>query len=594
MKLSQIPPACLLAAVLIAQARAEERSEIVLRAAELTTAAQRADRPMPGKWWLNREARNGPILMTGQGGAGATRTGEWVVPPAHLFVPYRVPALVVDPKATGWYRLYVGLYQDTRDPWIRPQLFGRLSDEPYPEYLRVPQHTKARVAEVHWRIADLTGRKIHIEQPPAPMPHPGYGWLGGVTHLRLVPLSKAEVSAAKKEIELPPPSQRLFGMLDYTDEVFWWGTIESKEDVRAIVYRHRQAGFGRIYWRAFGSHLDHSLAVKEAAPRWTDADDRAWRKQQQCEAGWSAYIDLTKKFDPLAVAVKYGKKNGCEVHAWVRFTNFNRAPLANFWYDHPEFRAQMLAMTTDPKTKQQVPIKPYKRSPYARVLSLAYPEVRAFYVKFFKQIAATGTRGILIDLLRHPPIAGYEPIVTEAFKKKYGMEMETRDLYHDPLVQEHLSEYLRLFLVDLRKEIGKDVEIAVRSSGPSKYALRGKEWIAEGLINTIIDGHWYSGNGPRPTIDATVAAVGKRGQAFAIAETLDVDPKKGWGRRDGILSEEAILALARHYSGRGVAHFGLYESTVFTWSPDLRRAVREAGWLYNPKTTMGQAGIRPD
>src|SRR5205814_70822 len=161
------------------------------------------------------------------------------------------------------------------------------------------------------------------------------------------------------------------------------------------------------------------------------------------------------------VAVDYGKDHGCEVHAWVRMTNFNRAPYANFWHDHPEFRTQMVAGRQDPKTGKWEPIRPYKRSPYARVLSLAYPEVRAFYLKFFKQLASTGTRGILLDLLRHPPIAGYEPIVSEAFKKKYGTDMEERDVYHDPLVQEHLSQYLRLFLVDLRKEIGPHIEIAV-------------------------------------------------------------------------------------------------------------------------------------
>src|SRR5215831_8171815 len=103
--LSRILAASLLVAVLIAPARAEDRKEIMIGAAELATASQRADRPTPGKWWLNRDARKGTILMTGRTGQGATRTGEWVVPPAHLFVPYRVPALVVDPKATGWYRV---------------------------------------------------------------------------------------------------------------------------------------------------------------------------------------------------------------------------------------------------------------------------------------------------------------------------------------------------------------------------------------------------------------------------------------------------------------------------------------------------------
>jgi hypothetical protein len=583
---------CLLATASTVAAQ-EERKEIVLGAAEMAPTDQRADKPAAGKWWLRRDAqdwgvRDGVILMTGRPSDKPTRTGEWVVPPAHLFTSYRVPALVIDPKASGWYRIHIGLYHDATDPLIRPQLWARLSSEPYPEYLRTPPQTKGKTAEVFWKAADLTGRKIHLEQPPAPMPHPGYGWLGGVTHLRLVPMSAAEVAAAKQEIDLPPARQRLFGMLDYTDEVFWWGTLESADDVRAIVYRHRQAGFGRIYWRAFGSHLDHSLAVPEAAPRWTDADEQRWCKQQQCQAGWLPYINLTKKYDPLEVAVEYGKKNDCEVHAWVRFTNFNREPYANFWHDHPEFAAQMVAGNTDPKTGKWAPVKPYKRSPYRRVLSLAYPEVRGFYVKFFQEIAATGTRGILIDLLRHPPIAGYEPIVAEAFKKKYGTDMEERDVYHDPLVQEHISEYLRLFLVDLRQALGKDIEISVRCSGPSKYALRGKEWVADGLINAVIDGHWYSGNGPRPTIDETVAAVGKRGRALAVAEMLDVDPKNGWRRREGYLSAEAILALARHYSGRGVARFGLYESTYFTWYPELRRAVREAGWAFDPDKTGGK------
>ena len=263
-----------------AQAEAESRKEIVIGAADLATAAQRSDKPSEGKWWLKRDAadwgvRAGVILMTGQPGDKAGKPGEWIVPPADLFTPYRVPALVIDPKATGWYRLHVGLYNDTIDPNIRPQLFARLSDEAYPEYLRTPESTRTRTAEVYWKAADLTGRTIRIEQPPAPMPHPGYGWIGGITHLRLVPMTAAEVADAKKEIELPPAERRLFGMLDYTDEVFWWGTLEGPDDVRAIVYRHKQAGFGRIYWRAYGSHLDHSIKVPEAAPRWTDADEQA-------------------------------------------------------------------------------------------------------------------------------------------------------------------------------------------------------------------------------------------------------------------------------------------------------------------------------
>ncbi|MEX0586801.1 MAG: hypothetical protein WD176_09160, partial [Pirellulales bacterium] len=141
----------------------------------------------------------------------------------------------------------------------------------------------------------------------------------------------------------------------------------------------------------------------------------------------------------------------------------------------------------------------------------------------------------------------------------------------------------RLFLVEMRQAIGSDIEVSVRSSGPSRFALRGKEWIEAGLIDTLVDGHWYSGNGPRPTIDATVEAVGTRGRALAAAEITNVDPQQNWQPRKGILSPEAIGALAESYSGRGVANFGLYESTAHTWYPDARRAIRAAGWKYEPR-----------
>ena len=572
-----------------------QRKEIFLAADQLAAPDLIADRPTAGRWWLKQDAQDwgavrGSILLAGEPSQEAVKSGLWDVLPMFRFVPHRVPTLTIDPRATGWYRLYVGVYCDAIDRWSRPMVQGKLSGEPYAEFLQAPQAATGRTAELYWKAADLTGKKIHLGQPPAPMPHAGAGWMGGITHLRLVPMSEQEVAGARQEIELPPAPRRLFAMLDTTDEIFWNGCAETEDDIRAIVYRHHQAGFGRVYWRCFGTCLDNSLAVPEAAPRWTAADEEQFCKKQHTKAGWMPYIDLARRFDPLRVAVDYGRSLGCDVHAMVRFTNFNRPPYANFWHDHPEFRAQMLAGRRDPKTGRSVPTKPYRRVPYSRVMSFAYPEVRAFYVKFCRQIVSTGTRGILFDLLRHPPIAGFEPIVAEAFKKRYGRDMEELDIYRDPLVQEHLSGYLRQFLVDLRQAIGNDIEIAVRSSGPDNFALRGREWIDDGLINTIIDGHWYSGNAVRPTIDATLAAVGRRGQALAVAESSAVDPQKNWQRGEGFLSPGAILALAQAYSGRGVARFGLYESTVHTWCPDARRAIRKAGWSYDP----GQAGSRTE
>jgi hypothetical protein len=565
-----------------------QQKEIVIPADKLAAPEQVADQPAAGKWWLKRDAQDwgaadGKILMAGQPSDQPFKAAEWQVPALSRFVPYRVPTLEIDPHATGWNRIYVGAYCDDIEYFSRPMLAGKLTGEPYPEYLQPPFRAKGKTAELYWKAADLTGKKIYLSQPAGPTPHAGSGWMCGITHVRVVPMTEKEVADARKEIELPPAERQLFCMLDYTDEAMWNGTVESEDDIRAIVYRHQQAGFARVYWRCYGTCQDNSLDVPEAAPRWTAANEAAFCKSQNCMAGWMPYIENQRRFDLLKVAVEYGKTIGCDVHGWFRFNAHNRYPYANFWYDHPEYQVQLLSTTVDPKTKLPVPVVPYKRNRYSRCLSLAYPEVRTYYVKVFKQLASTGTRGVMIDLLRHPPIAGYEPITCEAFKKKYGKEMELLDIYRDPLVQEHFAGYMRLFLAELRAAIGNDIEISVRTSGPNGFGLAGKEFVDAGLINTIVDGNWYSGNGPRPTIDATVEAVGSRGHAFAVAETGDVDWQKQYEPiKNAPLSAGAIAALAKVYSGRGVERFGSYESTVFTRFPDLRRAIREAAWEYEP------------
>ena len=58
---------------------------------------------------------------------------------------------------------------------------------------------------------------------------------------------------------------------------------------------------------------------------------------------------------------------------------------------------------------------------------------------------------------------------------------------------------------------------------------------------------------------------------------------------DDTVRYEAITALAKHYSDKGADGFGLYESTLFTWCPDVRRTIREAGWNYKaPERNAGK------
>src|SRR5437868_4399832 len=146
-------------------------------------------------------------------------------------------------------------------------------------------------------------------------------------------------------------------MLDYTDEVQLWGNFENEDDIRAVVYRNKEAGFGRIYWRSYGTCSDHSLKFRDAAPRWSDEDDARYRTHFGVSTGWMPYIRACERFDPLQVAAEYGRKIGIEVHGWARMANHHRPPRSNFWHEHPEY--QLIQ-----RDGQRLP----------RVLSFSYPE----------------------------------------------------------------------------------------------------------------------------------------------------------------------------------------------------------------------------
>ena len=307
-----------------------------------------------GAWWWRDSvegARGGTLLVTGKWRDERPR-------PAHVeddapgaadnYVDNLVPPLTVAPGVRGWHRIYFGIYSRPRLPWTHIDLlsfrFGaRLAGEPYPVFIQGSDDEPAGIQEVFWKAADLTGKSIELSQIKAEKQRPGLGLAAGIDYIRLEPMTSGEAAvAARAERNRPPADKRLFAMLDYVVEVQLMGTFETQDDIRAIVYRHKEAGFGRVYWRCYGSSLDNSQRLPEAAPRWTDADEAAYRARYQVGAGWMPYIEATRRFDPLRVAVEYGRELGVEIHGWVRMTNHReRPPRSNFWHDHPEYRLVM-------------------------------------------------------------------------------------------------------------------------------------------------------------------------------------------------------------------------------------------------------------
>ena len=82
----------------------------------------------------------------------------------------------------------------------------------------------------------------------------------------------AEVKAAQHEIELPPARQRLFGMFDYTDEVFWWGKADTADAMKAPVATLNPAGLTRTSPTASASvpRFETSISLVSHTPTGTD------------------------------------------------------------------------------------------------------------------------------------------------------------------------------------------------------------------------------------------------------------------------------------------------------------------------------------
>jgi hypothetical protein len=349
----------------------------------------------------------------------------------------------------------------------------------------------------------------------------------------------------------------MFALMDYVVEVQLLGTFESADDIRAVVYRHKEGGFGRIYWRCYGSSSDNSPRFRDARPRWSDQDEAAYREKYRVPVGWMPYIRATERFDPLRVAHEYGRRIGVEVHAWVRMTNHReRPPKSNFWHEHPEYQLVQRDGTRLP-----------------RALSFAHPEVRRYYLELMKDIARTGVRGILLDWLRHPPAVGYEEEVQKSFKAAHGADMKSVP-ESDPRISAHHSRYILLFLRDLRRSV-PGLELTARIRNMNEFGLDAAAWIREGLVDSIMEGNWYSGNEPRDVERGVLSITRGTGvKGYVIAESDD------WlipAETRPLLSAEQIVSYARGYRRTGIDRFGLYESTIFLWYPHVRRAIWEAG-----------------
>ena len=158
-----------------------------------------------------------------------------------------------------------------------------------------------------------------------------------------------------------------------------------------------------------------------------------------------------------------------------------------FWVEYPEWRCQDRDGNTVPR------------------LSMAYPEVRRFYIRLFEELAGYGVKGVQTIYTRRPPFVPFEPPVIEAFKREYGID--PRELPDDPehrnfiytndeRLERHWAGYVTTFMRALRAALdpyrapdGGRVEVVANvMHDREKNRIGGldlRTWALEGLVDIL-------------------------------------------------------------------------------------------------------------
>ena len=324
------------------------------------------------------------------------------------------------------------------------------------------------ITEAYWKTADLAGQSLTFRQMPYPYNRPEHAMIANLSYVRLERLSAPQQQAWRRS--LPREDTRRLAVIfctgqftghtrgTYTFRPTSRGFLQDEfepyanSDFRLLIFEALR-GSSCVYHTKIGS-----LGTKEN--RWQD--------------DW---------VDPLAELTRLTHDNDMRIFASMRFIGpqfpMNVAPIAwaPFYRKHPEWTM---------RTRDGVPITN---------LSLAYDEVRAYWLSLLRETLDYGTDGVQIHLNRSEPYVFYEQPVVRAFQEKYGEDPRRLDV-EDPRWVAHSASYVTQFLREVRALVDEkpDRSLSVTISGRDNGAEAHYEenhcdvetWLREHLVDYIM------------------------------------------------------------------------------------------------------------
>lgn len=237
------------------------------------------------------------------------------------------PALVLEPKLTGWHRIYLGM-----EPYsaLRFSLSGEGIVHAVPDYLASPrgQARDRLLQEFYLKSADLTGQDVCLAIGGAR----GAWRDASVRHVRFVPMTEDEVAHHQDVRRLAETRGRPFaGYMEQVTPAHYEPMLTLRDHTRNEMRLHKDRGCTDVYvhvirlgikaWyhsdivereiirseSEFRAAADRTRAVFGDAVR-AKPEDANWEGAVK----WAAWM---QQGDPLAVAIEEARRVGLRVFA---------------------------------------------------------------------------------------------------------------------------------------------------------------------------------------------------------------------------------------------------------------------------------------
>jgi hypothetical protein len=456
------------------------------------------------------------------------------------------PVLSFDPGLRGQYAIYVSGYSPGRVHGGEQEahaVYIRLAGEPHFTNVQ-PERGEPSHQEIYFKTADLTGARIELG---------AFSKTSMVGHIKLVPVNRPP---------LPPVTGRTIGILDFADDADL--SEPPGFEAASAIRRHAEAGYDMVMWKAYAVRCEYHTKVGEQRTiTYSDAEiaKRAAGEAIDPARGMRGVGGLLQKYDTMRQAVDEAKKLKLPIFGWARINNEFSKPNHQF------------SATTQFHKDHAEMVQRYRDGSPAPRLSFAYEEVRQHKREILCEIAGYGMDGILIDILRHPPMALFDAPLVEAYQRRTGRDPRTMENDGDEswlrFRCEPFNQFLRETREALDKQAGRRYPLWIRTMDqPFRNLVAAcdvETWLAEGLVDGIIFGpHIATGDNYPDAIDLQSYLKLAKGKAQVFGQV--------W--RMGAATQAE--ALAADLYRQGVDGVALYESNLTV----TLTALRERLWRF--------------